>query len=343
MLPEMRNSCTENRRSATTAGAEYDGVSSFVTIFAGTPFSAAGNARFGTMIAMDTTPLPVEDNSAALAISIEEQSSTFRTMRRHIVPTLKYLCESEVHTYAFSVAACVILSMFPAIVLMLMLAGKVFDSPSMVAVILQVLREYMPSNQNFIASGMSSAGASYKLSIVSGIMLFVSCTGVFLPLEVALNQVWGIKKSRSYLMNQVVSLGLALGCGLFGLGSVTVMTLITGSVIHSHALFWTLFVKLTINLFTLPAMIACFFWIYWLLPNGKVRARDVFPASVVTGVLFEVARHLYVLALPLLDFRESYGPFSVSVTLIFWSYINGLLLLGGAHLSAAGHAQTPQE
>jgi len=36
----------------------------------------------------------------------------------------------------------------------------------------------------------------------------------------------------------------------------------------------------------------------------------------------------------LLDFHEAYGPFYVSVTLIFWAFFSGLLLLGGAHLSA---------
>lgn len=56
---------------------------------------------------------------------------------------------------------------------------------------------------------------------------------------------------------------------------------------------------------------------------------------MVAGVLLEVAKYAYILALPLLDFREAYGTFSVSVTLMFWAFICGLLLLGGAHLSAA--------
>jgi membrane protein/epoxyqueuosine reductase len=34
-----------------------------------------------------------------------------------------------------------------------------------------------------------------------------------------------------------------------------------------------------------------------------------------------------------------YGPFSISVTLIFWAFLSGLLLLGGAHLSANGSAR----
>jgi membrane protein len=42
------------------------------------------------------------------------------------------------------------------------------------------------------------------------VMILVACTGIFLPLEVALNQAWGVTKSRNYIMNQTVALGLAL-------------------------------------------------------------------------------------------------------------------------------------
>jgi membrane protein len=73
-----------------------------------------------------------------------------------------------------------------------------------------------------------------------------------------------------------------------------------------------------------------------VLPNGKVPVRAVLPAAFIAGLCWELAKYAYVLALPWLNFQEVYGPFSISVTLIFWAFLSGLLLLGGAHLSAAG-------
>ncbi len=35
-------------------------------------------------------------------------------------------------------------------------------------------------------------------------------------------------------------------------------------------------------------------------------------------------------------FREVYGPFALSVTLLFWAYAGAMILLFGAHLSAHG-------
>ena len=80
-----------------------------------------------------------------------------------------------------------------------------------------------------------------------------------------------------------------------------------------------------------------FFLIYWVLPNGKVPARSVLPAAIVIGMLFEVSKYAYTALLPLFSFQDVYGPFYVSVTLIFWAFWVGMLLLAGAHLSAAEH------
>ena len=87
------------------------------------------------------------------------------------------------------------------------------------------------------------------------------------------------------------------------------------------------------------ASIAIFFLIYWLLPNGKVPARAVIPAAVIMGVLSEVLKYCYILALPRLNFQEVYGPFALSVSLMFWAFLSGLLLLTGAYLSAERHTR----
>jgi membrane protein/epoxyqueuosine reductase len=60
----------------------------------------------------------------------------------------------------------------------------------------------------------------------------------------------------------------------------------------------------------------------------------VLPSAIITGVAFEIAQLIFMKVVPWLDFKSTYGNFSISVTLIFWAFFVGLLLLGGAHLSA---------
>jgi uncharacterized BrkB/YihY/UPF0761 family membrane protein len=94
----------------------------------------------------------------------------------------------------------------------------------------------------------------------------------------------------------------------------------------------------TLHLCALFASILIFFLIYWILPHRKVPACAVLPTAIVIGVLWEGAKYLYVLVLPRLDFQAVYGPFYVSVGLMIWAFLSGLLLLAGAHFSATRYA-----
>jgi uncharacterized BrkB/YihY/UPF0761 family membrane protein len=89
--------------------------------------------------------------------------------------------------------------------------------------------------------------------------------------------------------------------------------------------------------FAIAASIAIFFLIYWLLPNGQVPARAVLPAAIIMGLLSEALKYGYIFALPWLNFAEVYGPFALSVSMMFWAFLTGLLLLAGANLSAEEH------
>ena len=266
----------------------------------------------------------------------------FRTYSGLMISTVRYLLRTEVHTFAFSVAANAILSFFPFVMLVMLLVRRVFRSPAMYEVVVQLLRDYLPAGQDFVIRNLNAmVGARHQAQLASLVILLVTSTGIFLPLEVALNRIWGFPDNRSYLGNQVISLGLAFGCGLMALlsiglsaGNVELMEF----VLHGHATSLVRIIGfLTMKIFAIAASIAIFFLIYWLLPNGKVPARAVLPTALIMGLLFEALKYAYILALPKLNFAEVYGPFSLSVSLMFWAFLSGLLLLTGAHLSAQGH------
>ncbi len=252
---------------------------------------------------------------------------------------LHYLLDSEVHTFAFSVAANAILSFIPLIVLLYSFADGVFHSPAMVSVIGDMVKYFFPSNQDFVAQNLALIAANKGLKLFSFVVILISCTGIFLPLEVALNRSWGVKVSRNYLMNQLVALGLALGMVILGLTSVllnagarALLTLLFFGHVDNF-----LFRTLTggwLVVSTAVASVLFFFSIYWLLPNRKVPWRPVLRVAIVTGLLWVGAKYLFVALLPRLELRALYGPFYVSVGLLLWAYVSGLLLFAGAQFSA---------
>jgi YihY family inner membrane protein len=261
-----------------------------------------------------------------------------------VLSTVKYLMRTEVHTFAFSVAANAILSFFPFVVLMMTLIRRVFHSRVMSEVVIQLLRDDLPAGQDFVIRNLNAmVNSRQRVQFASLIILLVTSSGIFLPLEVALNRVWHFEKNRSYLGNQVVSFGLAFACGVLALLSIA---LTAGPVAFIEFLlrghgkdFVSAVGFIVMKLFAIAASIAIFFLIYWVLPNGKVPVRAVLPTAIIMGLLSEALKYAYILALPWLNFQEVYGPFALSVSLMFWAFLSGLLLLAGANLSAEEHLQ----
>ncbi len=256
----------------------------------------------------------------------------------------RYLAQTDVHTYAFSVAANVILSLFPFIVLLLTLSQQVFHSSNMTNVVGQLMHSFLPTGQDFVMRNMALLAHPKKgAQIFSVAMLLISSTGVFLPLEVALNKVWHAPKNRSYLHNQLVSLGLALAVGVLAMVSVALSAgqqAVLGFVFFGHVdnLAFSLTSRFFLSVLAGLSSMAMFFLIYWVLPNRRIPALAVLPTAIVTGMLWEVAKHLYIAMLPVLDFQRVYGPFYISVGLMMWAFLSGLILLAGAHFSATRHA-----
>ena len=262
-------------------------------------------------------------------------------------PTLRYLMRTEAHTYAFSVAANAILSFFPFMVLLMWLIRNVFHSQTMSNVVIDLLKDHLPAGQDFVINNLNKLVKTRQtVKMASLVILLITSTGVFLPLEVAFNRIWGFTKNRSYLGNQIVSLLLAFACGILALASVGLAAgnelVLTFMMRGNENIVFRAMTFIALKIFATAASIAIFFLIYWILPNGKVKAKSVLPAAVAMGVLWEVGKYLYIKALPWLNFQEVYGQaFSISVALMFWAFISGLMLLAGAHLSSDFMPETP--
>ncbi len=263
-----------------------------------------------------------------------------QTFWKQLRAMLLYLTRTEVHTYAFSVAANAILSLFPFIDLLLAVTDHIFHSQHMEHVIGDLLRNLLPTGQDFVIRNMMLlAHAQRKVAVFSLIMLLISSSGVFLPLEIALNHVWNVHENRSYLRNQIVSLGLAFAAGLLALISVAfsaAQRTLLGAIFfgHTHNFVFRFLTQSVLQILASASSIGIFFLIYWLLPNRKTSAVSVLPSAVITGLIWEGAKLLYIAALPHLDLPSVYGPFATSVGLMMWAFLSGLILLSGAYYTA---------
>ena len=282
---------------------------------------------------------------AVRAVDVETpvRRSKWYRWRKDGTALVYYLLDSEVHTFAFSVAANAILSFIPFIVLLYTLALSVFHSQAMVRTVSDMVRYFLPSNQDFFVRNLDKVAilsSRHGVQFFSLVMILVSCTGIFLPLEVALNKAWGVTKGRNYLSNQVISFGLAALMLALGMGSVVLNAKLRNVVAASfnpqtNGFMFQQVSSMVLAVSTGVASILFFFSIYWLLPNRRISPGPVFRTAFFTGIIWLVSKYAFEAVLPHMDLAGIYGAFSVSVSLLFWAYLSGLILFAGAQFSVA--------
>jgi uncharacterized BrkB/YihY/UPF0761 family membrane protein len=198
----------------------------------------------------------------------------------------------------------------------------------------------------FIEDNLRAWFRMNKIEVTAMFLLLFTANGIFEPLEVALNRAWGVTKNRSYLKNQVVSLGLIFACGGLTLISLMFTAMNTQWISASSGFIgqiadWlgSLFFKLA----ALPVSIFALFLAYWLLPNRKIDPRRIAPVAILVGFCLEALKYVYLLVYPLLRAKlaREYDVFQYSVTIVLWSFIGALVVLAGAHWTANHEKKDP--
>jgi len=250
--------------------------------------------------------------------------------------------ETEVHVYAFAMAASVLLSLFPFLNVILSLCRHVLHWNAAVEAVYLALSGFFPGQVgDFIRYNVMVSVRDRRFQIGSLVLLLFVANGVFEPLEVALNRAWGVTKNRPYWRNQIVSLGLIFVCGTLALLSMmfTALTysmwpLILGEQSPLVELLGLIFFKMA----AVPLTMLTLFLVYWLLPNRKIPPLRVVPAAVFVGLALELLKYVNLLLWPLVQVKlqHEYGPFYYSAFIVLSSFFAAMLVLAGAEWSARG-------
>lgn len=80
-----------------------------------------------------------------------------------------------------------------------------------------------------------------------------------------------------------------------------------------------------------------FLGLYRWIPNTRVRWSEAFWGALLVAIGWELSTNLFTLFLSagILEYRVIYGSLGTMIALLFWLYINNMIILFGAHLSAA--------
>jgi YihY family inner membrane protein len=253
---------------------------------------------------------------------------------------LKFLAEDALMVSA-SIAYHSLLAIFPLLLLLLGVSGIYIRHFELAGHLSVVLQRYLPIRTDIIMQNLVGISEAYgKIGLLSFLLLLWSSSGVFLPLEKALDRAWEVAEGRAWWQSRLLAVEMAVVVGslvLIAAGFVGVEILfrqrlqaLLGPSMDSLVVF--LYHVLT-ALSSFAIALLAFLILFERLPNRPMRIRQAFPGALLTAILWETARWLFTIFLPFFNYRHVYGSIGVMVTLMTWAYISSAVILFGAQIS----------
>jgi membrane protein len=251
--------------------------------------------------------------------------------------------KSDNLTYAASIAYYALLSLFPFFLLALAMLARVTADVHDRAVVLEFVLQYFPAQFEFITNQLDAfRGTALSLGVAGTVALVWGALGVFGAISTAVNYAWGVEKQRSFWKHKLFSFVMMLVAGLILL---IALLLVSASQMVGASWFAEVLSRfpglLVLRGFTVRHATTWLFiivvgFIYYFVPNAKVRFRDVWIGAVVTGLLWKGALEGFSWYMrDMSRFTRVNGSIAAVVVFLVWVYIQAVILLYGVEFTAA--------
>lgn len=260
--------------------------------------------------------------------------------------------ENDLFTPAAAMSYFGLLTLFPALLVMLVLGNRFAAGSEALTRIVEIY----PGSGEFLRGTIKSLAQVGWGGLVSAIVVTLwAGSWVFAVIERALNRIWGTRP-RDFLHGRALTLGMIGAVGLLLILSVFLTSILVGlqelidqlpvRIVRRSA--WLTFVGNAFWQTVFAAAgalvtVALFAVVYRLVPNGRVTLRDTLPSAIVAGLLWEGAKYLFASSLQYFHYDEIYGSVGAVVAVLTWSYVSSLILMLGAQLSVVLHQEHASE
>ncbi|MEO7445455.1 MAG: YihY/virulence factor BrkB family protein [Ferruginibacter sp.] len=264
-----------------------------------------------------------------------------KSIFRFIKQVFSEYIADNVLKYSASLAYYTILSIAPLLIIILYITGILFGQEAIRGEIFGQLKDLVGSSaaldlQTAIQNIHLSKG-SFLATMLGAIILFIGATGIFGEMQDSLNKIWGLRtKSRKVwwklLVDRAISFSLILS-----LGFVMIVSLVVNAIVAAlsnkigQLLVGTGEEVLLVldNLTSLIITTLMFATIFKVLPDAKIKWKDVLVGALITAVLFILGKYgigFYLLKSSLTDIYGAAG--SIMIMMIWVYYSSAILYLG---------------
>lgn len=270
--------------------------------------------------------------------------------------SLHYFHENDLFTSAAAMSYFGLLTLFPALLLLLALSNQLAGGSAILSQMLTRVVQVYPGSAEFLREtvrSLSDIGPGIIITCI-GVVLWAG-SWVFAVIERALNRMWGTT-SRAFLHGRAMMIGMIGIVGLLLSVSVLVTSVLVAlqqlaariplRALERMTLLTTVTSAFWQSVFTLVSVlvtITLFALVYRFMPNAQVSVRDCLPGAVLGGLLWELSKYVFAWSLHYFHYDQLYGPVGAVVAVLTWGYFSSLILLFGAQLTAVFHREHPAE
>ncbi len=196
---------------------------------------------------------------------------------------------------------------------------------------------------NWLISFAHSALENTKGGLIAGVglaVLFWTVMKMLGNIESSFNDIWQIKKQRSYVRKFTDYISLMLVAPILIIlassGNVFVATQLSNISADIDIINLNPFVVFLMKLFPYLMIWLLFTLLYMIMPNTKVSFTSALMAGILAGTAFQVAQWLYIDAQVGMSRNNAiYGSFAALPLLLIWMQVSWLIVLLGAEVSFA--------
>lgn len=281
-----------------------------------------------------------------MAMKSRKEASVFTTAFSLVKQTANEWIEDKAPSQGAALAYYTVFSLAPLVLLLLAVIGLLFRSdPSGAWTRMSAQMSYFLDKSAMdvlqgIAQKAAEPGKGTLATVIGIALALFGASGVFGQLQDALNTIWGVKAKPGigiwgFLRARFISFAMVGGVCFLLLVSLVVESLLKGFSHYVQVMLpGGIVIAMSVYLvFDFAVVVMLFAMIFKILPDAKIRWRDVWVGSVLTAVFFLVGKWALGLYLGSGTAASAYGAASSLITLLLWIYYSSQILLFGAEFT----------
>lgn len=270
---------------------------------------------------------------------------TVRTFLGLFREAYKIWLEDRAQRLGAALAYYAMFSIAPLLVIVIAIAGLVFDEETARSQIVGVLTTQIGAEAattvDELIDGIQASGSGVLATIISALILFIGSTNLFAQLKDALNTIWHVRHKpptnflrgilramRDRLMSTVMvaSMGIVLLTTLALSAGLTVLSGGLETVAPGAAFLWR-GVNLLIGFGVTTLLFALMFKV---LPDVQITWHVAVVGALVTSILFNLGAYLFGLYLRYGGVVSILGAVGSFVVVLIWAYFSAQMVFFGA-------------